>query len=86
MKTCAGPSFLIDSLPDISNTVCRELLRCVEIKAGSSDIFVWLKQLRISPYSYDFVDNRCKKSPDFIIENLPPLKAYAHFLLVFNIL
>jgi hypothetical protein len=86
MKICAVPSFFVDSLPNISNTDCRELLRCVEIQAGASDIFVWLKQLRIAPYSYDFVDNRCKKSPDFIIENLPPLKAYTHFLLVFNIL
>jgi len=86
MKTCALPSFFVDSLPDISDTDCRELLRCVEINAGPSDIFIWLKQLRIAPYSYDFVDNRCKKSPDFIIENLPPLKVYTHFLLVFHIL
>jgi len=86
MKICDGPSFFVDSLPNILNTDCRELLRCVEMKAGASDIFVWLKQLRVAPYSYDFVDNRCKKSPDFIIENLPPLKAYTHFLLAFNIL
>jgi hypothetical protein len=85
MKVCAVPSFFVDSLPNISNADCRELLRCVEIKAGASDIFVWLKQLCVAPYSYDFVDNRCKKSPDFIIENLPPLKTNTHFLLAFNI-
>ena len=85
MKICAVPSFFVDSLPNISNADCRELLRCVEIKAGASDIFVWLKQLCVAPYSYDFVDNRCKKSPDFIIENLPPLKTNTHFLLAFNI-
>jgi hypothetical protein len=85
MKTCDAPSFLIDLLPDISRTDCRELIRCVEIKAGASDIFIWLKQLRIAPYSYDFLDNRFKKSPDFIIKNLPPLKIYSHFLLVFHI-
>jgi hypothetical protein len=86
IRTCSEPSFFIDSLPGISDTHCRELLRCVEINAGASNIFVWLKQLRIAPYSYDFVDNRCKKSPDFIIENLPALRIYAHFLLVFHIL
>ena len=85
IKTCSKPSFFIDSLPNISNTDCRELLRCVEIKAGASDIFVWLKQLRIAPYSYDFIDNRCRKSPDYIIENLPPLKVNTHYLLSFHI-
>jgi len=80
------PSFFIDSFPNISNSKCRELLRCIEISAKASDIFVWLKQLRIAPYSYDFIDNRCRKSPDYIIENLPPLKANTHFLLAFHIL
>jgi len=85
MKTCAGPSFSIDSLPDISGTDCRELLRSVEIDANVSAIFVWLKQLRIAPYSYDFIDNRGIKSPDYIIENLPPLNVNGHFLLAFHI-
>lgn len=86
IKTCSVPSFLIDSLPVIPDSECRELLRCVEINASSENIFVWLKQLRIAPYSYDFIDNRFKKSPAFIIDNLPRLKVYTHFLLVFNIL
>jgi hypothetical protein len=86
IKSLARPSFLIDALPDISRTNCRELLRCIEIKAGASDIFVWLKQLRIAPYSYDFVDNRFRRSPGYIIKNLPPLKVNSHFLLSFHIL
>jgi len=85
IKSCAVPSFFVDSLPDISNSECRELLRSIEIKATASDIFVWLKQMRIAPYSYDFVDNRCKKSPDYIIQNLPPLTISTHFLLAFHI-
>jgi len=85
IKNCREPSFFIDTLPGISDNHSRELLRCVEIKAGASDIFVWLKQLRIAPYSYDFVDNRCRKSPDYIIQNLPPLKTNTHFLLAFHI-
>jgi hypothetical protein len=84
-ESLSGPYFFIDSLPNISNTDCRELLRCIEISANASDIFVWLKQLRIAPYSYDFIDNRCRKSPDYIIENLPPLKVSTHYLLSFHI-
>ena len=80
------PYFFVDSLPDISNTDCRELIRCIEIRAVASDIFVWLKQLQIAPYSYDFIDNRFRKSPEYIIENLPPLKVNSHYLLAFHII
>jgi len=86
IKSLYIPSFFIDSLPDISNTDNRELLRSIEIRVNAPDIFVWLKQLRVSPYSYDFIDNRCRKSPDYIIENLPPLKVNAHYLLSFHII
>lgn len=79
------PGFFVDSLPYIYNEANRELLRYIEIKAGASDIFVWLKQLRIAPYSYDFLDNSSNKSPGYIIENLPPLKINTHFLLAFHI-
>jgi hypothetical protein len=79
------PCFFVDSLPGISNTYSRELLRSIEIKAGASAIFTWLKQLRIAPYSYDFVDNRFRKSPEYIIENLPPLNVNTHFLLAFHL-
>ena len=80
------PSFFIDSFPKISKTDCRELLRCIVIQAAASDIFVWLNQLRIAPYSYDFIDNRFRKSPDYIVKNLPPLKSGTHYLLAFHIL
>jgi hypothetical protein len=85
IKSLSKPCFFIDALPNISNTDCRELIRSIEIHAEASDIFVWLKQFRIAPYSYDFLDNRCNKSPDYIIENLPPLKVNTHYLLAFHI-
>jgi hypothetical protein len=85
IKSLSIPYFFVDSLPDISNTECKELLRCIEVHANASDIFVWLKQLRIAPYSYDFIDNSCRKSPDFVIKNLPPLKVNTHYLLAFQI-
>jgi hypothetical protein len=84
-KSLSVPCFFVDSLSDISNTECRELIRCIEIGADASDIFAWLKQLRIAPYSYDFIDNRRRKSPDYIIENLPALKINTHYLLAFHI-
>lgn len=84
-KSLSEPCFFVDSLPDIIDTDCKELIRSVEIQAHANEIFLWLKQLRVAPYSYDFIDNRRMKSPDFIIENLPPLKANIHFLLACHV-
>lgn len=84
-KPSSEPSFFIDSLPDIPGTERRNLIRTVGIDARPQDIFPWLKQLRIAPYSYDFIDNGRRKSPGFIIENLPPLRINTHFLLAFHI-
>lgn len=84
-KYLSTPDFFIDSLPVSSSTGCRELTRHIGIQAGASDIYIWLKQLRIAPYSYDLLDNRGRRSPEYIIENLPPLKINTHFLLAFHI-
>lgn len=79
------PQFFIDSLPDIPGARRRNLLRSIGIDASAHDIFIWLTQLRVAPYSYDFIDNGRRKSPAFIIENLPPLRINTHFLLAFHV-
>jgi len=79
------PVFYLDTLPDILNADRKELLRFIEIQADESHIFAWLNQLRVAPYSYDLVDNRCRKSPHYIIKNLPPIRINTHFLLAFHI-
>lgn len=79
------PDFFVDSFPAISGTDCRELLRYIDIDADPASIFAWLKQLRVAPYSYDFIDNRCIKSPDYLIANLPALRIGSHYLLAFHI-
>lgn len=84
-KNLSIPEFYIDSLPYTNGTDCRELIRHIKIRAGASSIYIWLKQLRIAPYSYDLLDNKGRRSPEYIIENLPPLKVNAHFLLSFHI-
>jgi hypothetical protein len=85
LKSLAPPCFFLDSLGSIPDTDCRELFRYIDIQANARDIFMWLKQLRIAPYSYDCIDNKCIKSPDYLIANLPPLKVNSHFLLAFHI-
>lgn len=85
MNPTSEPAFYLDNLPDLPGTDRRELIRSIEIKAEELHIYTWINQLRVAPYSYDFLDNRRKKSPYFIIENLPPLKINAHFLLAFHV-
>ena len=79
------PGFFIDNTPPVDNPVCRELLRVIEIRATAPDIYVWLHQLCIAPYSFDILDNKGVRSPRYIISNLPPLRLKAHFLLAFHV-
>lgn len=86
LKSPRPPSFFIDDNIPPEGTYCRDLLRHTEIAAKPSVVYAWLKQLRIAPYSFDFIDNPSGKSPCYIIENLPPLKVNNHFLLAFHVL
>ena len=49
------------------------LYRGISIKAPPGAVFKWVSQLRIAPYSYDWIDNRGRSSPRRLIPDLPPL-------------
>ena len=85
LKSRTPPAFYVDSLPDILNTHRKERIRFIEIQADAPQIYIWINQLRIAPYSYDVIDNRFRKSPHFIVDNLPPIKINTHFLLAFHV-
>ena len=62
-----------------------ERLRSIKIHASPSHVFRWLSQLRVAPYSYDYIDNHGRRSPYYLVENLPPLKTGTHCLLAFHV-
>jgi hypothetical protein len=84
-KTATIPYFSIDALPAISDTHQMGRLRFIEIEAGKSHVFTWLSQLRVAPYSYDYIDNHGRRSPYFLVKDLPPLRNGTHCLLAFHV-
>lgn len=60
--------------------------RGITINASAEIIFKWLCQLRIAPYSYDFIDNSGRKSPQYLLNDQPELVVGQSALLTYEII
>jgi len=59
--------------------------RAVNVSAPPAIFFRWLCQLKVAPYSYDWLDNFGKQSPRYLISGVEYLKIGQNILGFFNL-
>ena len=62
-----------------------QLFRGVTIEAAPAIVFRWLCQLRAAPYSYDWIDNGGRQSPQRLIPGLEQLEVGQDVMSIFTL-
>lgn len=78
-----GLDFACDHLPEPFDA---EYYRGVTVEAPPAALFRWLCQLRAAPYSYDWIDNRGRRSPRRLIPGLEELSVGQTAMTIFDLI
>lgn len=70
---------------DIISQPDAELYRGITINALPKTVFRWLCQLRVAPYSYDWIDNFGRQSPRELTPGLDILAVGQDVMRIFNL-
>ncbi|MCE5324415.1 hypothetical protein LLG46_14030 [bacterium] len=60
--------------------------RGVTINASPEVIYKWLCQIRVAPYSYDWIDNLCRRSPRTLTPGIDDLSIGMHIQEMFEVI